>query len=122
MVVLNVMILMSLWPLRLTLKRRNDKRAGKVGSKHGEEEEFALGIDVRALGEIVAQVTFREKVREERWHAARRGTRLCHEPTSAALEGEAQSRTLRVIYILLLKCKKLAVAREAGDDPYVPFV
>jgi len=48
-------------------------------------------------------------------------TRLCHEPTSAALEGEAQSRTLRVIYILLLKCKKLAVAREAGDDAYVPF-
>jgi hypothetical protein len=57
MVVLIVMIMMSLWPLRLTLKRRNDKRAGKVGSKHGEEEEFALGIDVRALGEIVAQVT-----------------------------------------------------------------
>ena len=67
-------------------------------------------------------LTFGEKVREERWHAARRGAGLCDEPASAALEGEAQSRTLRVIYILLLKCKKLAVASEAGDDADVPVV
>ena len=116
------MIMMSLWLLRLTLKWCNDKGAGKVGAKDSEEEEFALGIDACTLGEIVAQVTFREKVREKRWHAPRRGARLCHEPASAALEGQAQSRTLWVIYILLLECKKLAVAREAGDDADVPFV
>src|SRR5690242_17812301 len=120
--VLIIMIMVKFWRLRLTLKRCNDKRAGKVGAEHGKEEEFALRIDDRALGEIVAQVTFGEKVRKERWHAARRGARLCHEPASAALEGEAQSRTLRVISILLLKRKKLAVACEAGDDADVPFV
>src|SRR5579883_2966756 len=120
--VLIVMVMMSFLPPRLTLKRCNDKRAGKVGAEHGEEEEFAIGIDARALGEIVAQGTFGEKIREVRWYAARRGARLCHEPASAALEGEAQSRTLLVIYILLLECKKLAVAREAGDDADVLFV
>ena len=46
---------------------------------------------------------------------------LCHEPASAALEGEAQSRTLRVIYIVLLEGKELAVAREARDHADVPF-
>ena len=50
----------------------DDKRAGKIGAEDGEEKEFALGIHVRALCEIVAQMPFGQKVREEGRHAARR--------------------------------------------------
>jgi len=62
--------------------------AGKVGSKPVRRKNSRRD-DVRAFGEIVAQVTFREKVREERWHAGAPWDAFGHEPTSAALEGEA---------------------------------
>ena len=95
LVALVMMIVMSLG-LRLAFKRLNDARAGKVGAEHGEKEEFAFGIHVRARGEIFAQLAFRKKVREER-HAAPRGALL-------------------VVDVVLLERKKLAVARKAGDN------
>src|ERR1700728_790816 len=98
------------------LKRRNDKRAGQVGAEDGEEEEFALGIYVRALGEIVAQVAFGQKVGEEDRNPASHGTEVRYEPAGAALEGEAQRRTLGIVDVVLLERKKLSVAREAVDN------
>jgi hypothetical protein len=53
-----VIIVMIILLLLITLERRNNKRAGKIGAEHGEEKEFALGIYLRAFGEIVAQMAF----------------------------------------------------------------
>ena len=87
-VVVLIMLMMSDDRLIPAVKRRNDKRPGKVGAEHGEEEEFPLGIHVRALGEIFAQMAFGQKVREESRHAAPHRAEVCHEPARAALEGE----------------------------------
>ena len=45
--------------LRLALEGRDNKRAGKIGAQGRKEEKFALGINVRELGEIVAQSALR---------------------------------------------------------------
>ena len=108
-------VMRSGW-LLVILKRRNDKRAGQVGAEDGEEEEFALGIYVRSLGEIVAQVAFGQKVGEEDRNTASHGTEGRYEPAGAALEGEAERRTLGIVDVVLLEPKKLPITREAVDD------
>ena len=53
---------------------------------------------------------------KERRHAARHSTLGRHETAGAAFEREAQSRALRIVAIVLLERKNLAVAGEAVDD------
>src|SRR5260370_3705793 len=69
----------------IALKRRDDKRSGEVGAEDREEEEFALGIHVGKLCEILAQVAFGKQVRKERRHAARHRAQGRNESAGAAL-------------------------------------
>ena len=45
------------------------KRTGKVGAEHGEEKEFALRLDARARGKILAQMALGQQVRKK-WRQA----------------------------------------------------
>ncbi len=86
---ITTIMMMTIIFLCITLKRRDDECTGKIGTENREEEEFALGIHVGKLREILAQVPFGKQVRKERRHAARHGAQGRHEPTGAALEGQA---------------------------------
>src|SRR5690242_21462115 len=95
------------------LKGLNDNRARKIGAQHGEEEEFALGIHVRPLGEIIAQVALGQKIREEGRNTAADGLEVGHQSAGAALEREAQSGAPRIVDIVLLESEYLPVAGES---------
>jgi hypothetical protein len=49
---------MSVTFMRITLKRRDDKRAGQVGAQDSEQKEFTLGLDLGQLCQIYAQISF----------------------------------------------------------------
>src|SRR5208282_1888216 len=110
-----IMIVASFGSRLVALKGRDNERAGQVGAKCGKEKKFALGIHIRALSKIVAQVAFGQKVGEEDRNAASHRTEIRHEPARTALEGQAQGGTLRIVDIVLLEREELPVACKAGD-------
>ena len=110
-----VLIMMSLGRLRLALKRRDDQRAGKIGAEDGEEEEFALGIHVRALGEVLAQMSFGQKVREEGRHTPRHGAEVyVTSPPVLPLKDRLKARALPVIYISPARTQKAGGRPQGG--------
>jgi len=66
--------------LCLAFKRRDNKRAGKIDAERGEQEEFALVINLRELGEVFTQISFGQQIREERRHTAGTGRRVVTSP------------------------------------------
>ena len=101
---------------RLAFKRRHNKRAGKIGAQDGEQEEFALGINLRKLRKAFTQAAFGQQVREERRQTAAHGAQSCQKPADAVLERKAQGRALWIVNVVLFECEDLALIREAGDD------
>ena len=114
MIIFFVLVLSDL--LALAVKRCDHERARKIGAQDGQQEEFSLRIHFREFREVFTQVSLGQQVREERRHAAGHGAQSCHKPAGAALEREAQGRALRIVDVVLLEGKELAVAREASDD------
>ena len=102
--------------LALAFKRCDHKRAGKIGAQDAQQEEFSIGIHFREACEVFPQVSLGQQVRKEWRHTAGNGVQSCHQPAGATLEREAQGRALRIVNVVLLEGKELAVAREASDD------
>jgi len=72
----------------VALKRLDDKGARQIGAEDGEEEEFAVGINICAFGEIIAQMAFGQKIGEESGNTAPDRTEIGHESARAAFERE----------------------------------
>src|SRR5580658_2480428 len=114
LIIFFVLVLSDL--LALAVKRCDLERARKIGAQDGQEEEFSLRIHFREFREVFTQVSLGQQVREERRHATGHGAQSRHQPAGAALEREAQGRVLRIVDVVLLEGKELAVAREASND------
>ena len=95
---------------------RHREPAGKIGAEYGEEKEFTLRLNVRARGEIIAQMPLRQEIGEKHRQAGGHGTCRRNEPAFLSLERKAQSRSVWIVNIALLERKKMAVASNAVDD------
>ena len=98
------------------LQRLNHERAGQVGAEHGQKKEFALRLDARARGQVVAQMPFRQQVRKEGGKAHRYGARRHDDPARLSFIRKAHGRPFRIVDIALLEGEQVSVAAQPVDD------
>ena len=92
--------------------RHDGDRARQVPAERPQQEEFALGIHARPLGEIGAHVAFGKKVREDRQKLHARRCEIGDEAAQRVLEGKAERGAGPIRDVRFVERKEGAVARD----------
>ena len=85
-----------------------------------QQKELPFRLHSGAVGEIFAQMSFRQQVGEERRQAGGKRPRICIQLSRRAVKRQAQYRPLGILDMLIVKGEDVSVAGQPRDHADAP--